>query len=530
MQGQDTATAAAAAWWRGAVIYQVYPRSFRDADGNGVGDLRGVLEGLDHIASLGVDALWLGPVYPSPQRDFGYDVAELTGVDPLFGTLADMDRLIAAAHARGLRVMMDLVIGHTSDQHPWFAESRRSREGERADWYVWADPAPDGTPPNNWLSVFGGAAWSWEPRRRQYYLHHFLASQPTLNLANPAVVEAVEAAARFWLDRGVDGFRLDAVDFWSRDAALRSNPALPPADGKLPSKPFGLQRHSHDMMGPETLPLMARLRALAELYPGTALLGEISSQPGALERISRYTAGEGRLLHMAYTLGPLRGGFDYAAVSALLDAAAMPEGWPCWSFSNHDVVRAATRWAPGGVADPRLTRLLLTLLLTLRGSACLYQGEELGLPEAELPFEALRDPFGLAYWPDFRGRDGSRTPFPWREDTPHAGFGKAEPWLPVPEAHRPLALSAQERDPGSILHHARALLALRQAHPALRTGRLERLDLPAPLIGFDRVLDGQRVRVVLNLSAGPFTAAGWALEPWGAVVVPLADRRATLAA
>jgi alpha-glucosidase len=524
MQGLDTA----GGWWRGAVIYQVYPRSFRDTNGDGVGDLRGVLEGLDHIASLGVDALWLGPVYPSPQRDFGYDVADLTGVDPLFGSLADLDRLIAGAHARGLRVVMDLVIGHTSDQHPWFAESRRSREGERADWYVWADPSPDGTPPNNWLSVFGGAAWSWEPRRRQYYLHHFLSSQPTLNLANPAVMAVIEEAARFWLDRGVDGFRLDAVDFWSRDAALRSNPALPPPGGKMPTKPFGLQRHDHDVMGPQTLALMARLRALAEAYPGVALLGEISSQPGALERISRYTAGDG-LLHMAYTLGPLRGGFDRMAVAALLDAAAMPEGWPCWSFSNHDVVRAATRWAPGGEADPRLTRLLLTLLLTLRGSACLYQGEELGLPEAELPYEALRDPFGLTYWPDFLGRDGSRTPFPWRTDAPHAGFSEAEPWLPVPEAHLPLALSAQEANPESVLHHARSLLALRRAHGALRCGSLERLDLPAPLLGYDRVLEGERVRVVLNLSAEPVAASGWSLGPWGAVVVAL-DERASMAA
>lgn len=499
-------------WWRGAVVYQVYPRSFADADGDGIGDLPGLVARLDHIAALGVDAIWVCPFYASPQRDFGYDVADHCAVDPLFGTLADADRLIRAAHDRGLRVLLDLVAGHTSDRHPWFAAARRDRAAPTAEWYVWADPAPDGTPPNNWLSVFGGSAWSWEPRRRQYYLHHFLPGQPTLNLHNEAVVRALLDIARFWLDRGADGFRLDAVDFLTHDPALRSNPAATPWGGVVPAKLFALQDHRHDMIQPDTLGVLRRFRALAEHYPGTALLGEISSQPGPFGRIAEYTAAPD-LLHMAYTLGPLRRGFDHAAVAALVaEAAAVVEagGWPCHSFSNHDVERAASRWAPkgasdSGVPDARVTRLLLALLLTLPGSACLYQGEELGLPEAALREEEIRDPFGIAYWPEFRGRDGSRTPMPWQAAAPAAGFSAGTPWLPVPAAHRALAVDAQAADPDSVLAHCRALLRLRRAEPALRHGATRLLPLQAPLLGFVRqdVASGRALTMLFNLSPEP---------------------------
>src|SRR4051812_31931665 len=280
-----------AEWWRGAVLYQVYPRSFADSDGDGIGDLPGLLERIDHVAELGVDGIWLCPVYVSPQRDFGYDVADHCAIDPSFGTLADFDRVLEAAHARGLKVLIDLVGGHTSDQHPWFDASRRSKAAPTADWYVWADPSPDGTPPNNWLSVFGGTAWTWEPRRRQYYLHHFLGHQPALNLHNPAVTEALLAISRFWLDRGVDGFRLDAVDFLLHDPALRSNPPAPL--GTIPVKLFGMQRHVHDMLQPAALGVMARIRGLMEQYPGTVTLGEISSQPGAFDRVVACTNGSG---------------------------------------------------------------------------------------------------------------------------------------------------------------------------------------------------------------------------------------------
>ncbi len=487
-----------AGWWRGAVIYQIYPRSFRDSDGDGVGDLKGILRGLDHVAALGVDAVWLAPVYASPQADFGYDVADHCAVDPPYGTLADLDAVIAGAHARGLKVMLDLVTGHTSTAHAWFRESRARRDGPLARRYVWAEAKPDGSPPNNWLSVFGGPAWRWEPRRRQYYLHHFLPDQPALNLEDPATLDAVAGVMRFWLSRGVDGFRLDALDFLAHDAALRDNPAAPPRPDP-PAKLFGMQRHQHDMMGPGTDAILRRFRAEAD-EAGAVLLGELSSQPGAHARVVRATAPG--LLHMAYTLAPLRTGFDHAVARGLVEAAATPEGWPCWNFSNHDVVRAATRWSPGGVPEARVTRLLLALLLTLRGSACLYQGEELGLPEADLPFEALRDPFGISFWPDFAGRDGSRTPMPWDAALPHAGFTTGTPWLPVPDTHRALAVSAQQ-GPDSVLSFTRALLAARRASPALVAGSLRPLDLPAPLLGFDRAEGMDRVRCLFNLSPDP---------------------------
>ena len=483
-------------WWRGAVIYQIYPRSFFDSNGDGIGDLPGVTAKLEHVAGLGVDAIWLCPFFCSPQADFGYDVADHVAVDPQFGTLADFDRLVAHAHALGLRVLIDQVWSHTSDRHAWFLDSRNSREAARADWYVWADPEEDGTAPNNWLSVFGGPAWTWEPRRRQYYLHHFLTRQPALNLHNPAVVDAVLEAGAFWLRRGVDGFRLDAIDFMLHDRRLRSNPPAPPAAEGVPAKLFGMQLHLHDMMQPETLGVMAQIRRLLDLHPGAVALGEVSSQEGALARVRRLTVGTGHL-HMAYTLRPLRGGFDHATLSALLaDIAAEEDGWPCWSFSNHDVERAVSRWHPRGRAaghDPAFARLLMALLLSLRGSVCIYQGEELGLTEAELPLAALRDPFGIAHFPAFRGRDGSRTPIPWDGDAAQAGFTTGTPWLPIPAAHRALAA-----DRSALAEDWRRFLHWRRACPALVRGRLLPLDLPAPLIGFVRSWQGTRVLALFN--------------------------------
>lgn len=493
-------------WWRGAVIYQIYPRSFLDTNGDGVGDLPGITARLGHIARLGADAIWLCPFFPSPQRDFGYDVSDYTAVDPLFGTMADFDALLIRARAVGLKVLIDQVWSHTSDRHPWFLDSRRDRTADKADWYVWADPSADGTPPNNWLSVFGGAAWAWEPRRRQYYLHHFLSHQPALNLHNPAVMDALLETGRFWLDRGVDGFRLDAIDFLLHDKSLRSNLAAP-TPGIVPAKLFGMQTHLHDMLQPEAKGLLARVRGLMNDYPGTVTLGEISSQPGAFGRVVDRTAGiDG--LHMAYTLRPLRGGFDWATVTELVrePAETGTAGWICWSFSNHDVERAVSRWnpAPGTPPDPAFARMLMAFLLSLRGSVCLYQGEELGLTEASLSESDLRDPFGIAYWPEFRGRDGSRTPMPWCEDAENAGFTTAgEPWLPVPADHRPLAVDVQEADGSSLLHAFRRFLHWRRGVPALVHGTLLPVALPFPLVGFVREHAGQRVLAVFNLSDQP---------------------------
>lgn len=525
-------------WWRGAVLYQVYPRSFACADGDGIGDLPGLIDRLDHIAGLGVDAIWVCPFYASPQRDFGYDVADHMAVDPGMGSLADVDRLIAACHARGLKVLFDLVAGHTSDRHPWFQAACRDRDAPTADWYVWAEPRPDGTPPNNWLSVFGGGAWTWEPRRRQFYLHHFLAAQPSLNLHNPAVVEALLDVARFWLERGCDGFRIDAVDFLAHDPALPDNPAAPPPPGGTPAKLFGLQEHRHDMLHPAGTDFLRRLRLLLDGF-GAVALGEVSSQPGVHDRIAGYTAAAGPL-HTAYALGPLRNGFDHALLERLLDSAIATiaaGGWPCWSFSNHDIARAATRWGPASGATPAAARCLIALLLSLPGTACLYQGEELGLPEADLPEAALRDPFGLAYWPEYKGRDGSRTPMPWQATAPAAGFTRGAPWLPIPPEHRALAVDVQEAMPESTLQFARRMLLRRRAEPALRFGHATSLGLPAPLFGMRRTGATHAYDLVFNLSAdaislpAPLRAAApsdgshtlTVLPGWGTAIVDASD-------
>ncbi len=499
------------AWWRGAVIYQIYPRSFFDSNGDGVGDLPGITARLDYVARLGVDAIWLCPFFVSPMKDFGYDVSDHLDVDPIFGTLEDFDALVDRAHALGLRVLIDQVWSHTSNRHPWFIESRASRANAKADWYVWADPSPDGTPPNNWLSVFGGSAWSWEPRRRQYYLHHFLSDQPCLNLRTPAVMDAVLEGGRFWLERGVDGFRLDAIDFMAHDPGLRDNPPAPiPADG-VPAKLFAMQRHVHDMLHEDSRALMRRIRGLMDQHPGSVTLGEVSSQPGALDRVVGYTLGSEHL-HMAYTLRPLRGGYDWPTVrQMLLDMqAAGDDGWVCWSFSNHDVERAVSRWNPrrgDEPPDPAFARQLMALLLSLRGSVSLYQGEELGLTEAELQPEQLRDPFGIAYWPEFRGRDGSRTPIPWEQSVPHGGFTTAQnPWLPVPDEHHEYAVSAQEDDPDALIHSFRRFLAWRAERPALRYGTMHPLPTSSPLIAFERRYGDDRVLAFFNLSDTPATA------------------------
>lgn len=491
-------------WWRGASIYQIYLRSFFDSNRDGIGDLPGVNAKLDYISDLGVDAIWLCPFFPSPNKDFGYDISDHTDVDQIFGTMRDFDHVIQRAHRLNLRVIIDQVWSHTSDAHPWFLQSRMSSDNAYADWYVWADPSPDGTPPNNWLSVFGGAAWTWEPRRRQFYLHHFLSAQPALNLHNPKVVDALIAVGRFWLDRGVDGFRLDAIDFLMHDPSLTSNPPNEPWGGITPVKLFALQNHTYDMLHPARMQVIKRIRHLLNEYPGTAALGEVSSQPGAFRRVMDYTTGDDHL-HMAYTLSPLRHGFDWQAISKMLhNLHEAGDGWPCWSFSNHDVERAISRWNPlrgHGPPAPGFARLLTMFLLCLRGSLCIYQGEELGLTEATLTFDQLRDPFGIAYWPEFRGRDGSRTPMPWRHDMPHGSFTEGEhPWLPIPGDHYPLAVSVQDADATSLLSFWRNMLAFRRSHPALSRGRLVPIDLPEPLVGFIREYGEERLVCLFNLA------------------------------
>jgi alpha-glucosidase len=504
-------------WWRGAIIYQIYPRSFRDSNGDGIGDLPGIIAGLDHVAELGVDAIWISPFFRSPMKDFGYDVADYREVDPIFGTNADFDRLIAEAHARGLRVLIDLVLPHTSDQHPWFQESRTSRDNPRADWYVWADARPDGTPPNNWLSVFGGPSWQWEVRRQQYYLHHFLREQPNLNWHNPAVVDAMLAEAKFWLDRGIDGFRLDAITTLVHDPLLRDNPPRDPTETRFDNpapafSPFRYQDHVHDRDQPPLLAVLERLHALVEPY-GACTMGEIADVD-SVEATARYTSARASRLHTGYSFLLTQPAFDRQHLGRVVDAfeSQVVDGWTTYAFSNHDVPRAVSRWGvlPELSGDREaLAAMLLACLFSLRGSACMYQGEELGLTESVVPRERMVDPWGIELWPLFPGRDGSRTPIPWRSGAPSAGFTTGAPWLPIPDEHHAMAVEAQAADPDSVLASCRRLLRFRKAHPALRTGTFAFLDTPAPLWAFVRSDEHERLLCVLNLSNKPAT---WTIE------------------
>ncbi len=490
-------------WWRGAVIYQIYPRSYQDSNGDGVGDLSGIIHRLPHVASLGVDAIWVSPFFKSPMLDFGYDVSDYRDVDPLFGTLGDFDALVHRAHELGLRVLIDLVLSHTSDQHPWFKESRSSRDCPKSDWYVWADAKPDGTPPNNWLSIFGGSAWQWDGGRMQYYLHNFLSEQPDLNLHNPEVQEELLATARYWLDRGVDGFRLDTINFYFHDPELRDNPALDPEKRSAtiaPSvNPYNWQDHLYDKNRPENLEFLRRLRALMDEYPAVTAVGEVGDGQYGMQIQAEYTSG-GDKVHMCY-------GFEFLApiaptgkrVAEVLNTyeEIVGDGWACWAFSNHDVVRHPSRW---NLSEDAL-RLYVALLLSIRGSACLYQGEELGLTEAYVAFEDLQDPYGIRFWPKFRGRDGCRTPMPWVQDNQMGGFTDAKPWLPMAVEHLDRAVGRQEREEGSTLAFYKQMIAFRKAYPAFAKGTLEIVEARDDYLSLIREHEGDRIFAAFNMSA-----------------------------
>lgn len=489
-------------WWRGAVIYQIYPRSFCDSNGDGVGDLAGIIGKLEYIRSLGVDAIWLSPFFASPMKDFGYDVADYRAVDPIFGDMDDFDRLVSQAHANGLKVIIDQVYAHTSNMHAWFQESRSDRSNPKADWYVWSDPRPDGTPPNNWLSVFYGPSWTWDSRRSQYYMHNFLAAQPNLNVHNPAVQAALFDTARFWLKRGVDGFRLDAINFAMHDPSLADNPAVTDL-GAERRRPFDYQRHLHNQSQPALVPFLARLSKVVRSFGADRFtVAEVGGEQ-ALKEMKLFTAGSA-LLNTSY-------GFDFLSARQLspaliLDALARwpgkaGEGWPSWAFSNHDAPRVVSRWDDGSNSDDR-AKTLLALLISLRGNVFLYQGEELGLQQAELDFASLRDPEAIANWPLTQGRDGARTPMPWDRDAPNAGFSTVAPWLPIPDEHLACAVSVQTGRADSVLACARELIELRRSSPALRRGSFRPLPLPPPLLGFDRQEGRAQVRCLFNLSAG----------------------------
>ncbi|MCX8571727.1 MULTISPECIES: alpha-amylase family glycosyl hydrolase [Hyphomicrobiales] len=508
-------------WWRGAVIYQIYPRSFQDSNGDGIGDLKGIISRLPHIAELGADAVWISPFFKSPMKDFGYDISDYLDIDPMFGTLADFDAMISEAHRLGLKVMIDGVISHTSDLHPWFKESRSSHDNAKADWYVWADAKPDGSPPNNWLSIFGGSAWQWDTRRMQYYLHNFLAEQPDLNFHNRDVQDALLDVTRFWLERGVDGFRLDTINFYFHSAGLEDNPALPPEernDQTAPAvNPYNFQDHIYDKSRPENLEFLARFRAVLDEYPAAAAVGEVGDSQRGLEVVASYTAG-GDKVQMCYAfdfLAPEK--ISAAKVRSVLEdfGKVASDGWSCWAFSNHDVVRHASRWGMGEADRTAYLKVVSALLMSLRGSVCIYQGEELGLTEANLAFEDLQDPYGIRFWPEFKGRDGCRTPMVWNKDAANGGFSKVKPWLPVPADHLAKAVDTQEGDAASLLEHYRRFLAFRRAHPALAKGDISFLKAEGDAIAFSRREGNEEIVCVFNLGSTPATVdlGGRGLQP-----------------
>jgi alpha-glucosidase len=495
-------------WWKGGAIYQVYPRSFDDSNHDGIGDLNGITQRLDYIQSLSVDGIWISPFFPSPMKDFGYDVSDFRGIDPMFGTMDDFDRLLDEAHKRGLKIMIDLVFSHTSDQHPWFEESQKSKTGDKADYYVWADPQADGSPPTNWMSVFGGSSWTFHTGREQYYLHNFLSSQPDLNYHNPKVQEEALDIAKFWFDKGVDGFRLDTVNFYFHDKDLRNNPprhsdanACIQYDGLWP---YTMQAHVYDKSRPENIDFLERLRALCDQYDDRCLLGEIGDDT-PFELSADYTKGDKRL-HTAYSTA-MMGGIETSLKSSDIitpiteEKSINGESWPCWAFSNHDVVRPVSRWAKNNPDhNPDFGKMLIALLSTLRGSFCLYQGEELGYEEAELQFEDLVDPWGIATWPEWQGRDGCRTPMVWDDEQLTRNIPY---WLPPCDKHIQKRVSVQEEKPDSLLHFTRDFLKWRKDHPIFRHGDIRFHDKGEDVIMFDRFDDHNNFTCAFNLTDKP---------------------------
>jgi len=480
-------------WWQRGVLYQVYPRSFADSNGDGVGDLPGIVDHLDHLQWLGVDGIWLGPVTVSPNVDWGYDVADYLAVDPELGTLDDLDRLIAEAGRRGIRLLMDLVPNHTSDQHPWFVDSRTSRTSIHRNWYVWADPAPDGSPPNNWVSSFGGRAWTLDEATGQYYLHNHLREQPDLNWWEPAVGEAFDRILAYWLERGVAGFRIDVCNMIIKDAELRDNPPALDSD-PLDVRIFG-QRPEFTSDRPEVHGVLRRWRSLADRYPGRLLLGE--TPVPTMDSLARYYGDGTDELHLAFNFPFLTAPFEAEALRDIVEASerALPAGaWPVWTGSNHDLGRLATRWARG---DRAKARAALVMLLCLRGTPVLYQGDELGLVDTEVPHGAMRDPLGIAYYPHWAGRDGCRTPMPWR-DGPGGGFTGADvpPWLPVGDTGS-YNLGDQRDDADSTVNMVRELIDLRRRQPALHGGSYRSLAAPPDAWAWCR---GESLTVLVNLS------------------------------
>ena len=489
-------------WWRHGVLYQIYPRSYADSDGDGHGDLQGIRDRLDHLEWLGIDGIWLSPTFPSPNDDWGYDVADYRGVHPDFGTLEGLDGLIADARGRGIAVLLDLVPNHTSDVHPWFVEARGGRDAAHRDSYVWADPAPDGGPPNNWISAFGGDAWTFDEASGQWYLHNFLPSQPDLNWWKEEVRAEFDAILRFWLDRGVAGFRIDVAHSMIKDRELRDDPVAGPDDH--PEVVARGIKQVYSMNRPEGHEVIKRWRAVSDAHhPPGVLVGE--TYVLELEQLLPfYGAGEDEL-HLAFNFLFVHAELAAAPMREIvegMEAALPPAAWPVWTGSNHDAGRLATRWAAG---DERKARIALMMLLGLRGTAFLYAGDEIALPDGEVPEERERDPVARRTGDRSQGRDGCRTPMPWT-GAPGAGFtaGGVEPWLPIGDAAA-RNVADQREDPRSVLHLVRDLIALRRAEPDLHAGSYTSLPAPEGAWVWRR---GERHVVALNLTDAPVTVEG----------------------
>jgi alpha-glucosidase len=478
------------AWWQTAVMYQIYPRSFQDDSGDGIGDLRGILRRLPYLCELGVDAVWISPIFPSPMADFGYDVADYTGIDPLFGTLPELDALLAAAHASGLRILLDLVANHTSDRHAWFQESRASRESARRDWYIWRDPAPDGGPPNNWRSAFGGSAWEMDPRTGQYYYHAFLAAQPDLNWRNPAVRAAMHEVMRFWLGRGVDGFRVDVIWHLLKDDQFRDNPPNPAFRPGQPPDHAVIPVHTTDL--PEVHEVIAGLRRVVDEFPDRVLIGEVYLP---IDRLVTYYGRNLEGAHLPFNFALLDTPWEARGIARLIDeyeAALPPGGWPNWVLGNHDRPRIAGR------VGPAQARIAAMLLLTLRGTPTIYYGDEIGMPQVPIPPDRVCDPFERNVPGIGCGRDGARTPMQW-DASAHAGFSRREPWLPVAAGHARDNVERERRDPASMLELHRRLIAVRRRLPSLRLGHYRPIAASGDLLLYVRECPRERTLVGLNL-------------------------------
>jgi alpha-glucosidase len=489
-------------WWQSGIIYQIYPRSFQDSNGDGVGDLDGIRRRLDYLSWLGIDALWISPIYPSPMADFGYDIKDYCGIDPLFGRLADFDSLLSEAHQRGIKIILDYVPNHTSDQHPWFQQSRASRGNERRDWYIWRDGKPGGQPPNNWVSQFGGPAWTWDPTTQQFYLHSFLAQQPDLNWRNPAVRQAMFEVLRFWLDRGVDGFRVDVLWLLIKDAAFRDNPPNPAYKPAQPQIDQYISLYNADQ--PEIHPLVAQMRAVLDEYSDRVLIGEIYLP---FDRLVTYYGPRLNGAQLPFNFALIKTTWKASEIAGLIaqyEKALPPGGWPNWVLGNHDQPRIAARV---GAAQARNAAMLL---LTLRGTPTMYYGDELGLARVTVAPKFAQDPWeknepGLGV-----SRDPSRTPFQWNA-TINAGFTTGRPWLPLDPNYPMQNAERLQHKQDSLLNLYHRLIAIRKQHRALSLGDTRAVSAADNILSYERFCGDERIVVVLNL--GPEPSAFTALNP-----------------